>query len=135
MPGGTAVSGTAVPYWQAPALPKAVIQGGAIPSGWVPQAVPYSGIGPDGRPLTMYYAPTYVFTYQVGPPVLAGAAPASAAQFNPAVVNRRQARPPVTQPPQAQGWNYQTQTAPPAPYTLPPATVARYRPAPYSYPP
>ena len=135
VPGGTAVSGTAVPYWQAPALPKAVIQGGAIPSGWVPQAVPYSGIGPDGRPLTMYYAPTYVFTYQVGPPVLAGAAPASAAQFNPAVVNRRQARPPVTQPPQAQGWNYQTQTAPPAPYTLPPATVARYQPAPYSYPP
>ena len=50
-------AGGAIPYWQAPALPSAVIQGGAIPSGWVPQAVPYQGIGPDGRPVTQYFAP------------------------------------------------------------------------------
>ena len=35
---------TAVPYWQAPPLPTALIQGGAIPPGWQPQAVPYQGI-------------------------------------------------------------------------------------------
>jgi endonuclease YncB( thermonuclease family) len=34
-----------------------------------------------------------------------------------------------------QGWNYQTQGAPAATYTLPPATVARYQPVPYQYPP
>lgn len=58
-------------YWQAPAVPQAVVQGGGIPAGWQPQAVPYHGIGPDGRPLTVYVAPTYVFTFQSGPPVLA----------------------------------------------------------------
>lgn len=124
-------SGT-LPYWQAPALPSAVIQGGTIPPHWTPQPVPYQGIGPDGRPLTVYYSPTYVFTYQVGPPVLAAAtvpvAPRSASQ-----VNRRQAV--VSQPVAVQGWNYQTQGAPPATYALPPATVARYQPAPYQYPP
>ncbi len=131
------VSGTASPaggqhpYWQAPALPSAVIQGGAIPNGWTPQAVPCQGVGPDGRPLTMYYSPTYVFTYQIGPPVIA----AAAALPNTSQVNRRQAMPMGAQPASMQGWNYQTQGAPAATYTLPPATVARYQPVPYQYPP
>lgn len=128
---GTAAPGNGpLPYWQAPPLPTAVIQGGAIPAGWTPQAVPYQGVGPDGRPLTMYYSPTYVFTYPIGPPVLA-----AAAVPNPSQVNRRQAMPMPTQPASMQGWNYATQGAPAATYTLPPATVARYQPVPYQYPP
>jgi len=115
-------------YWQAPALPQAVITGSSIPTGWTPQAVPYTGVGPDGKPLTMYYAPTYVFTYQIGPPVIAAAA-APAAQ-----INRRQAML-APQPVAMQGWNYQTQGAPASAYALPPATVARYQPAPYQFPP
>jgi len=129
--GTAAAGGGSHPYWQSPALPSAVIQGGAIPTGWTPQAVPYQGVGPDGRPLTMYYSPTYVFTYQIGPPVLA----ASAGMPSPSQVNRRQAMPMATQPASMQGWNYQTQGAPAATYTLPPATVARYQPVPYQYPP
>ena len=66
-----AAAPSAVAYWQAPPLPAAVIQGGTIPPGWQPQAIPYQGIGPDGRVITQYFAPTYTFTYQVGPPVLA----------------------------------------------------------------
>jgi len=92
---GTAAGGGAHPYWQAPALPSAVIQCGAIPTGWTPQAVPYQGVGPDGRPLTMYYSPTYVFTYQIGPPVIAAAA---APVPNTSQVNRRQAMPMGAQP-------------------------------------
>ncbi len=114
--------GTAIPFWQAPAAPQTVIQGGAIPAGWQPQAIPYQGIGPDGRPMTVYLAPTYVFTYQSGPPVLAVPS-----------VNRPQARgapPPTT----ATGWNYATSGAPPVNPSLPPATVARYQPAPYQFP-
>ncbi len=130
--GTAAAGGGSHPYWQAPALPSAVIQGGAIPTGWTPQAVPYQGVGPDGRPLTMYYSPTYVFTYQIGPPVIAAAA---AAVPNTSQVNRRQAMPMGAQPASMQGWNYQTQGAPAATYTLPPATVARYQPVPYQYPP
>ena len=127
---GTAVNSGTVPYWQAAALPAAVIQGGAIPPGWTPQAVPYQGVGPDGRPVTMFYAPTYVFTYQIGPPVIAAAVAPGASR-----VNRRQAMNAAPTPATMQGWNYQTQGAPPAAYTLPPATVARYQPVPYQYPP
>lgn len=117
--GTAAVGSGTVPYWQAPPLPTAVIQGGAIPAGWQPQAVPYRGVGPDGKPITMYFAPTYVFTYQAGPPVLA--APP---------VNRR---PPATYAPSP--WNYQAQGVPAVPVALPPATVTRYQPAPYQFPP
>jgi endonuclease YncB( thermonuclease family) len=118
---GAGVAPAAVPVWQATALPTAVIQGGAIPPGWQPQAVPYQGIGPDGRPMTMYVAPTYVFTYQSGPPVLAVP-----------TVNRGPAR----AAPQASpaGWNYATSGAPPVNTALPPATVARYQPTPYQFP-
>ena len=130
-PGAGAAGSTAVPFWQASPHPTAVIQGGAIPPGWTPQAVPYQGQGPDGRPLTMYYAPTYVFTYPIGPPVRAAAATPSAVP-----INRRQAAPSaVAQPASMQGWNYKTQGATPPAYTLPPATVARYQPTPYQFPP
>lgn len=112
---------TAVPVAQATPWPSYVIQGGAIPQGWQPQPVPYQSIGPDGRPVTLYYAPTYTFTYPIGPPV---------PMLSP--VNRRQAAP---QPAAVGGWNYQAQGAPPPAYTLPPATVARYQPPPYQYPP
>lgn len=118
-------SGT-VPFWQAPALPTAVIQGGAIPAGWQPQAVPYQGVGPDGRPVTMYFAPTYVFTYQSGPPVLA------VPQVNRAAAGVN--RPGVAGQPAMPVWNYQTSGAAPAATALPPATVARYAPQPYQFP-
>jgi micrococcal nuclease len=110
----------AVPFWQAPALPSAVVQGGAIPPGWQPQAVPYQGIGPDGRPMTMYFAPTYVFTYQAGPPMLAVPG-----------VNRPQA----PGAPPANGWNYATSGAPPVRPGVPQPTVARYPPTAYQFPP
>jgi endonuclease YncB( thermonuclease family) len=123
---GAATPAAAIPFWQATAVPGHVIQMGTMPAGWQPQAVPYQGIGPDGQPLTMYIAPTYVFTYQSGPPV--PAAPP---------VNRRQTRgapwavaPAATAP----GWNYQTAGAPPLPAGLPPPTEARYRPQPYQLP-
>ena len=114
-------AGTAMPYWQAPAVPQAVIQGGAIPAGWQPQAIPYHGIGPDGKPITMFVAPTYVFTYQSGPPVLA--VPSG---------NRGVTRS-VPAPPTA-GWNYASSGAQPVNPTLPAATVARYQPTPYQFP-
>ncbi len=96
-----------VPYWQAPPLRQAVIQGGAIPPGWQPQAIPYQGMGPDGRLMTQYFAPTYVFTYQAGPPMLA--LPTGGPQ-------------PALMP--AAG------TA-----AAPQPTVARYAPTPYQFPP
>jgi hypothetical protein len=75
--------------------------------------------------MTMYFAPTYVFTYQSGPPVLA--APQ---------VNRPQA-PGYVQPAAnlgPYGWNYRTTSVvPPAP-GLPQPTVAQYRPTPYQWP-
>lgn len=113
-------------YWQVPPLPQAVVQGGVIPPGWQPQAVPYQGIGPDGKPLTMYFAPTYVFTYQAGPPM-------------PAVpqVNRSgwwSGQPsPTMAAPMATGWNYSTSGAPPVAPTLPPGGVTPYRSA-YRFP-
>ncbi len=114
-------------YWQAPPLPQAVIQGGAIPPGWQPQAVPYQGIGPDGQPLTMYFAPTYTFTYQAGPPV--PAAPQ---------INRRRwwgGQPaPTMAAPATTGWNYATSGAPPVTTSLPPGGVTQYRSA-YRFPP
>jgi len=122
-PGATPPAG--VPIAQATPWPGYVIQGGAIPQGWQPQPVPYQMIGPDGRAVTHYYAPTYTFTYPVGPPV-----PMLAP------VNRRQAAQPVPYPaPPGNGWNYRTQGAAPPTYALPPPTVARYQPPPYQFPP
>lgn len=120
-----------VPYWQAPPLPAAVIQGGTIPAGWQPQPLAFQGVGPDGRVMTQYFAPTYTFTYPVGPPVLA--VPQAAG------VNRR--RVPAARSPQTYG-------AAPAPYVQgvpypvpPPAAggpssmVTRYQPPPVMPPP
>ena len=112
--GVAAVTATANPavaqpaYWQVPPLPTAVIQGGAIPPGWQPQAVPYQGVGPDGRPVTMYFAPTYVFTYQSGPPM-------------PGVpqVNRGGLAAQPAAAPMPAGWNYATTGAAPVATTLP----------------
>ena len=124
-----AAASPAVAYWQAPPLPAAVIQGGTIPPGWQPQAIPYQGVGPDGRVITQYFAPTYTFTYQVGPPVLAVLPPAPA-------VNRRQV--PVYRSPQpygvapapyAVGGNYPAPAVPPMAAQAPP-TVTRYAPPP-----
>jgi len=113
-------------YWQVPPLPQAVVQGGVIPPGWQPQAVPYQGVGPDGQPMTMYFAPTYVFTYQAGPPM--PAAPQ---------VNRRgwwSGQPaPTMAAPMASGWNYSTSGAPPVTTALPPGGVTPYRSA-YRFP-
>lgn len=126
-PASTTPAQSAPAYWQAPPLPQAVIQGGAIPPGWQPQAVPYQGVGPDGKPMTMYFAPTYTFTYQAGPPV-------------PAVpqVNRRRwwgGQPAATMAaPAATGWNYATSGAPPVTTTLPPGGVTQYRSV-YRFPP
>jgi endonuclease YncB( thermonuclease family) len=126
--GAAAVTATANPaagapaFWQVPPLPTAVIQGGAIPPGWQPQAVPYQGVGPDGRPVTMYFAPTYVFTYQSGPPM-------------PGVpqVNRGGWTAQPAAAPMPAGWNYATTGAAPVATTLPPGTLTRYRPA-YQFP-
>jgi endonuclease YncB( thermonuclease family) len=119
-----AATAAAMPYWQAPALPTAVIQGGVIPPGWQPQAVPYQGLGPDGQPITMYFAPTYVFTYQAGPPVVAQQP-----------VNRPQARAAPQAVPAATtgGWNYATSGAPPVATGLPPGGYTQYRPV-YQFP-
>lgn len=56
---------------QATPWPAYVIQGGTIPPNWQPRPIPINGIGPDGRPTVHYYAPTYTFTYAIGPPVVA----------------------------------------------------------------
>jgi endonuclease YncB( thermonuclease family) len=128
-----AAASPAAAYWQAPPLPAAVIQGGTIPPGWQPQAIPYQGVGPDGRVITQYFAPTYTFTYQVGPPVLAVPQPAA--------VNRRQM--PVYRSPQpygvapapyAGGLNSQAPAVPPVTAQAPPQTVARYAPPPIPQP-
>jgi len=102
---------------QAYAVPTTVIQGGSIPPGWQPQAIPYSTIGPDGKPITVHVAPTYVFTYIAGPPVIQ--APVTRQ------VNRIQANGP---PP---GWAYQSRGATPVVAALP---VMRSAPVPYQYP-
>jgi len=106
--GGPTAAGPAapVPVAQAYAMPATVVHGGAIPAGWQPQPIPYQGIGADGRPVTIYVAPTYTFTYVAGPPV-------AAPQTN--RVNRIQAVPPPTTA---------YMRAPPAPYQYPPGSTA-----------
>jgi endonuclease YncB( thermonuclease family) len=130
-PGATkpaAAAPAAVPYWQAQAAPGHVIQmNTSMPPGWQPQAVPYQGIGPDGRPMTVYIAPTYVFTYQSGPPVIA------APQVNRTMAPRI-TRPGVAPTGPPTGWNYQAVGAPPPPPPLAVPTIARYAPQPYQFP-
>jgi len=117
-PGATAAPPLgSFPVSQAWAVPTAVIQGGAIPPGWQPQAIPYQAVGPDGKPITVHIAPTYVFTSIAGPPVVQ--APVARQ------VNRIQANGP---PP---AWNYQSRGATPVVAALP---VMRSAPVPYQYP-
>lgn len=104
-PPSAPVPGALPPVSQAYALPTAVIHGGSIPPNWQPQPIPYAGTGADGKPVTMYVAPTYTFTFVAGPPVVAGVPAANR-------VNRIQANP--------------------APV---PMMVARAAPVPYQYPP
>ena len=121
----TPAPGSLPPVAQAWAMPATVIHGGAIPAGWQPQPIPYQGVGADGKPLTLYVAPTYTFTYVAGPPVLAVAAVPSRTQ-----VNRIQAYgSPAVQP----AWNYRTQGAPLATTNLP--QYVRSAPVAYQYPP
>lgn len=117
-----------VPYWQAQAVPGHVIQmNTTMPPGWQPQAVPYQGIGPDGRPMTVFIAPTYVFTYQSGPPVIA------TPQVNRSMAPRI-TRPGVTPTGPPTGWNYQAVGASPPPAPLAVPTITRYAPQPYQFP-
>lgn len=105
----------------APAVPQVVVQGGAIPKDWVPTPVPYSGIGPDGRPITVHVAPTYTFTYPIGPPVPVATAQPRAAAYRPPV-----AAAPASVP-YGSNWVFRTQGLNPAdagtlvakPYELP----------------
>jgi endonuclease YncB( thermonuclease family) len=125
---GSAAGGIA----QATPWPAYVIQGGTIPPDWKPQPIPINGIGPDGRPTVHYYAPTYTFTYQIGPPVFAvPPAPvvnrASAAYQQPAPY--QYAAGPY--PPAAYAPNYYPPNAYPTPVnqSVAPPTIANYAPA------
>jgi endonuclease YncB( thermonuclease family) len=98
--------------------------------------VPYQGVGPDGQPITMYFAPTYVFTYQAGPPVPATVVPQAVAP-QPVINRPRINRPGVGPQGQPTGgtWNYSTTGATPVPATmsLPPGAYQQYRPV-YQFP-
>ena len=111
--GSSAAADTA----QATPWPAYVIQGGTIPPNWQPQPIPMNGIGPDGRPTVHYYAPTYTFTYQIGPPVVGARQPWS--------VNR----------PQAASWQQPVNGQYPdlAGPNQPAAYAPNYNPPPYPY--
>jgi endonuclease YncB( thermonuclease family) len=108
-----------------PAAPQVVIQGGEIPKDWAPKPIPCSAIGPDGRPITVHVAPTYTFTYAIGPPVPIAAQPppVRAVAARPVTVAAAQ-RPSV---PYGTPWVFQTQGLQPVdpgivvakPYQLP----------------
>lgn len=126
---GGATSAERPPYWQAPPLPSVVVPGSTIPTGWVPQTVPYTGISPDGKPFTQYFSPTYTFTYTIGPPITV------MPKTTQVPVNRKQApgyQPPPTATP---GWMYQPQGAPPPAYVAPSPMTVRYQPQNWQYPP
>jgi len=116
---------TAVPaITSVPAAPQVVIQGGEIPKDWAPKPIPCSAIGPDGRPITVHVAPTYTFTYAIGPPVpIVPQPPVRAVAAKPVPVAAA-ARPSV---PYGTPWVFQTQGLQPVdpgivvakPYTLP----------------
>ncbi|MGA0039872.1 MAG: thermonuclease family protein [Pirellulales bacterium] len=97
--------------------PQTVIDGGQLPEGWTPKLIPYSGVGPDGKSMTVMIAPTYVFTLppaapavapqvQPGPTAAAAAVAQSAAKPAPPVVAAPRQPPSV---PYGSNWVYQTQ--------------------------
>ena len=110
---------------------QTVIQGGAIPEGWVPQPIPYQGVGPDGKPITVMIAPTYVFTLPPSPPAAVPAAtppgvtPGPVANANsqtaakPVTASQAAPRPgPLPSVPYGSNWVYQTQGVQPASTSL-----------------
>ena len=112
----------------APAFPQVVIQGGELPKGWTPKPVPYAGIGPDGKPVTVLIAPTYTFTFAAGPPVPMPVATVTATPPR-AAGSRSIAAAPAPRPsvPYGTPWVFQTQGLQPVdagivvakPYELP----------------
>lgn len=135
-PPSAAAATTLPPVSQAYALPSAVIHGGAIPPNWQPQPIPYAGTGLDGKPLTMYVAPTYTFTFVAGPPVVATVPAANRVnriQANPVPMTVARAAPvPYQYPPGASALAGQA-IAPPALPAPPPQTMIAQ--APVSPPP
>ena len=108
--------------------PQTVIQGGTLPDGWTPQPMPYTGVGPDGKPITVMIAPTYVFTLPPQP-AAAVSAVAAAPAANPTgpVVTQNAAKPaaPSTSIPRSphsvpygSNWVYQTQGVQPTTTSL-----------------
>jgi endonuclease YncB( thermonuclease family) len=108
-----------------------VIEGGTLPQGWQPTLVPYQGVGPDGKPITVMIAPTYVFTLNplpaqaqpVVPGPAAGGVAAAQAASQPQVAAKP--APPVAAPaapppsvPYGSNWVFQTQGVQPAPTGL-----------------
>ena len=111
--------------------PQTVIEGGTLPQGWQPTLVPYQGVGPDGKPITVMIAPTYVFTLNplpaqaqpVVPGPAAGGVAAAQAASQPQVAAKP--APPVAAPaapppsvPYGSNWVFQTQGVQPAPTGL-----------------
>ena len=90
---------------QAPNLAAVQSINGPVPQGWIPQTISYWAQGSDGRAVLFSFAPTYVFTYAIGPPVplVQVAAPLSAG-----VVNRK---PPPGVAPSNVRWQYATSGA------------------------
>lgn len=130
--------------------PQTVVEGGQLPEGWTPKPIPYTGVGPDGQPITVMIAPTYVFTLPapaaavpVAGKVQPGPAPAVAA------VTQAAAKPapptatlPVRMPsvPYGSNWVYQKQGVPAVSTSLvhsapPPATQAAWGGSPLGTPP
>ena len=110
--GSSAAADTA----QATPWPAYVIQGGTIPPNWQPRPIPINGIGPDGRPTVHYYAPTYTFTYAIGPPVVA----AHQAAYRPPQAYQFPAGPPPYAPNYAAPTGMQSGPTQPFPAPLPP---------------
>lgn len=92
-----------------PAAAQVVIYSGEIPKGWTPTPVACSGVGPDGRPIVVHVAPTYVFTYPAGPPVVAS--PPASPSGLPVVTARpvSYATAPRPSVPYGSNWVFQTQ--------------------------
>jgi len=95
--------------------PQHVIHGGKIPEGFRPEPVTTTAIGPDGRPVSVSVAPTYVFTYAIGPPVAAGPSRSGA------TVAQRPVPARPASVPYGTNWVFQTEGVKPASSSLAPS--------------